>query len=71
MRPELIFFIASIPLGTQNGFFGVKYKFETLFYRKYLNLKKNYTKSEQISRVHTKFQSSITSLKNENKKKSS
>ena len=65
MRPELVFFIPFSLLGTQNCFiFGKKFNFEILFYRKYLNLKKNHTKSEQTSRVHTKFQSSITPRKN-------
>ena len=31
-------------------------------------MKENYTKSEQISRVHTKFQSSITPQKNNDQK---
>ena len=38
------------------------------FYRKYLNLKKNHTKSDQMSRVHTKLQSSITPRKKQNQK---
>ena len=65
MRPELVFFIAFSLLGTQNwSIFGVKFNFEKYyFYRKYFNFEKNYTKSEQISRVHTKLQSSITPRK--------
>ena len=42
--------------------------FKYYFYRKYLNLKKNHNKREQITRVHTKLQSSITPRKNENQK---
>ena len=64
MRPELVFFNSFSLLGTQNQvIFGKKFKFDLLIYRKYLNLKKNHAKSEQISRVHTKFQSSITPRK--------
>ena len=44
--------------------------FRCSFYRKNLNLNKIYTKSEQISRVHTKLQSSITPRKNGKSKKS-
>ena len=40
------------------------------FNRKYVNLKKNHTKSEQISHVHTKLQSSITPRKKTKTKKS-
>ena len=52
------FFIAFSVIGTQNwSIFRVK------FNRKYFNSEKNYTKSEQISSVHTKVQSSITPRK--------
>ena len=65
MRPQLLFFIAFSLKGTQKWLtFGKKFKFETLFFKKInLNLKKNHTKSEQISRVHTKLQYSITPQK--------
>ena len=75
MRPELVFFIPFSLLGTRNwfisSFFGKKFKFEILFYRKYLNLKKNHTENEQTSRVHTKFQASITPRKEKRKSKKS
>ena len=72
MIPELFnaFFNAFSLVGTQNWFiFGKKFKFEIPFYRKYPNLKKNQTKSEQISRVHAKLQSSITPRKKKRKSK--
>ena len=71
MSSELVFFIAFSLLGTQNWtIFGVKFDFEILFFKNCFNLEKNYTKSEQISRVHTKLQSSITPRKRRNSKKS-
>ena len=64
MRPQLLFFIAFSLKGTQKWLtFGKKFKFETLFYKINLNLKKNHSKSEQISRVHKKLQYSITPQK--------
>ena len=70
MRPELVFFIAFNLLFTQNWhFLAKKSNLKNYFYRNYLNLKKNHTKGEQISCVHTKSQSSITPRKkNENQK---
>ena len=60
-RPKLVFFIAFSLLGTTS---------EIIFKRKYFILEKNYTKSEQISRFHTKLQSSKTPRQKRKSKKS-
>ena len=69
MGPELVFFNRLLSIrNTKMVLFLASLKL--YFYRKCLNLKKNPTKSEQISRVHTKLQSSITPRKkNEIQKK--
>ena len=70
MRPELVFLS---PLVYYEhilvNFLARNSNLEYYFYGKYLNLKKIHTESEQTSRVHTKFQSSITPRKKRKSKK--
>ena len=72
MRPEIVFFyrLESIRNPTLVHFLARNLSLKNNFYRKYLNLKKNHTKSEQISHIHTKLQSSITPRKKRKSKKS-
>ena len=60
MRSKLVFFITFSLLGTKNWcILSWTLILKYYLYKKYFKLEKNYTKSEQISRVHTKLQSSI------------
>ena len=64
MRPELVFLSPLIYWEHKIGrFLALNLILKYYFYRKNFNLEKNYTKSEQISLVHTKLQSSITPRK--------
>ena len=71
MRPELVFFIAFSLLGTKKIVHFLVWNLILKYYfcRKYFNLEKNYTKTEQISRVHTKLRSTITPRKKRKSKK--
>ena len=73
MRPELVFYLSPSVYQEQKmvHFLARNLSLNYYFYRKYLNLKKNLTKGEQISRFHTKLQSPITPRKKKRKLKKS
>ena len=71
MRPELVFLSPLVYKECAMGLFLARNSsLKCYFYRKYHILKKNHTKREQISRIHKKFQSSITPRKERKSKKS-